>query len=71
MTTNKKNTEPKAELLENPIRHYISDEDYYDMIARCAYYKAEQRGFVAGDELEDWYAAEQEVNKQNFYRFLT
>jgi hypothetical protein len=31
-------------------------------IAELAYYKAEQRGFEPGHELEDWYEAEQEVN---------
>ncbi len=71
MTTTKKDQKPEAGLIEKAARHYISAEDYYDMIAKCAYYKAEQRDFVAGDELEDWYTAEEEVNKQNFYRFLT
>jgi hypothetical protein len=31
-------------------------------IAELAYYKAEQRGFEPGHELEDWCEAEQEVN---------
>jgi hypothetical protein len=30
------------------------------MIAECAFYKAEQRGFEPGHELEDWLEAEQE-----------
>lgn len=65
------NKEKKLKAEHNIAPEYISDEDYYDMIAKCAYYKAEQRDFVGGNEIEDWYAAEQEVNKQNFYRFLT
>ena len=32
------------------------------MIAETAYYKAEQRGFSAGDEVADWLAAEREVH---------
>jgi hypothetical protein len=32
-------------------------------IAELAYYKAQQRGFEAGHELEDWLAAEAEVDK--------
>ncbi len=32
------------------------------MIARAAYHRAERRGFVPGHELEDWLAAEREVN---------
>lgn len=31
-------------------------------IAERAYYRAEQRGFAPGRELEDWLAAEDEVN---------
>lgn len=38
------------------------DEDRYEMIAESAYYRAERRGFQPGYELEDWYAAEQEID---------
>jgi hypothetical protein len=31
------------------------------MIAEAAYYRAEQRGFEAGHELEDWLSAEAEI----------
>jgi hypothetical protein len=31
-------------------------------IAEMAYFKAEQRGFAPGHELDDWCAAEQEIN---------
>jgi hypothetical protein len=31
------------------------------MIARAAYFRAQQRGFAGGHELEDWLAAEAEV----------
>ncbi|MEO8443756.1 MAG: DUF2934 domain-containing protein [Gammaproteobacteria bacterium] len=37
-------------------------EDRYRMIAEAAYFRAEQRGFVAGSELGDWLAAEIEVD---------
>jgi hypothetical protein len=36
--------------------------DRETQIAELAYYKAEQRGFEPGHELEDWYSAEQEIN---------
>ena len=39
------------------------------MIAERAYFKAEKRGFATGHEIDDWLAAEQELNKQNFYWF--
>jgi hypothetical protein len=35
--------------------------DFGAMIAERAYFKAEQRGFAPGYELEDWLAAEREV----------
>ena len=37
------------------------DQDYQEMIAEAAYYKAEQRGFVPGFEEEDWLEAENEI----------
>ncbi|MEA3194901.1 MAG: hypothetical protein QOD26_3234 [Betaproteobacteria bacterium] len=33
-------------------------------IAEAAYYRAQQRGFEPGHELEDWIAAEQEVRRR-------
>ena len=36
----------------------------YSSIAECAYYKAESRGFEPGYELDDWLAAEDEINRQ-------
>lgn len=38
-------------------------EDRSCLVAECAYYKAEARGFEPGHELEDWLAAEAEVSK--------
>lgn len=37
-------------------------EDRRRMIAEAAYFRAEQRGFVPGSELEDWLAAEMEID---------
>ena len=37
-------------------------EDRLRMIAEAAYFRAEQRGFVSGNELEDWLAAEMEID---------
>lgn len=41
-------------------------------IAELAYYKAEQRGFAPGHEVEDWLAAEQEclMNERNNPRVM-
>jgi hypothetical protein len=40
----------------------ISPDARRGMIAEAAYLRAEQRGFVPGYELEDWIAAESEVD---------
>ena len=37
-------------------------KERYERIAEVAYHRAEQRGFVPGNELDDWLAAEQEVD---------
>lgn len=34
-------------------------------IAEAAYWRAERRGFVAGQELDDWLAAEREIDDQD------
>ena len=39
-------------------------EDRGDSISRLAYLKAERRGFVPGHELDDWLAAEAEVDQR-------
>lgn len=42
-------------------RPEISDVARRDMIARAAYFRAEQRGFAPGEEVTDWLAAERDV----------
>ena len=44
-----------AELVPASLRH--------DMIASAAYQRAAERGFAAGHELEDWLAAERDVDE--------
>ncbi|MHB8453885.1 MAG: DUF2934 domain-containing protein [Acidiferrobacterales bacterium] len=39
----------------------ISAEERHQLIAETAYYRAERRGFAAGDPVADWLAAEAEV----------
>ncbi len=39
-------------------------EDRHASIAEAAYFRAEHRGFAAGHELEDWLAAEEEVDQR-------
>jgi hypothetical protein len=40
----------------------FDDEARQNMIAEAAYFRAAQRGFEPGSELDDWLAAEAEVN---------
>lgn len=45
-----------------PPRNEISEDMRRSMIAQAAYLRAERRGFTGGDEVEDWLAAEAEVD---------
>lgn len=40
----------------------FSENERRRMIAEAAYFRAARRGFAPGGELEDWLAAEREVN---------
>lgn len=39
-------------------------EDRHASIAEAAYFRSQLRGFVPGHELEDWLAAEEEVDQR-------
>lgn len=40
----------------------ITPEQRYRMICDAAYFRAERRGFVGGNSVEDWLAAEAEID---------
>lgn len=42
----------------------ISPEELRKLISEAAYYRAKERGFVPGHELEDWIQAEAEVRER-------
>ncbi len=44
--------------------HKVSAGQRRQMIAEAAYFRAERRGFRGGDPLEDWCAAEREVDER-------
>lgn len=53
----------------NPLRFSlpvkrVSEEERRAMIARAAYFRAERRNFAPGQELEDWAAAEAEIDRE-------
>ena len=43
-------------------RQSVSGDEKHHLISEAAYYRAERRGFSPGSELEDWLAAEEEIN---------
>lgn len=45
-----------------PPRAKLTPEARHALIAEAAYLRAERRGFVPGEETEDWLAAEVEVD---------
>jgi len=45
-----------------PVTHYMGPELRSALIAEAAFFRAERRGFAPGNELEDWLAAESEVD---------
>lgn len=54
------NSEAHSSTAKSPSK--ISREERLHMIEQAAYFRAEQRGFSAGDEMQDWLDAEAEVN---------
>jgi hypothetical protein len=42
----------------------LSPDELRKLVSEAAYYRAKQRGFVPGHELEDWIQAEAEVRKR-------
>ncbi|MEY3881901.1 MAG: hypothetical protein RIQ94_2697 [Pseudomonadota bacterium] len=45
----------------------IDLDEFREMVAKNAYYRAEKRAFDAGHELEDWLEAEREISSQRRY----
>jgi hypothetical protein len=43
---------------------FMGPEERAALIAEAAYYRAEERGFAPGHEIEDWLAAENEVDSR-------
>lgn len=56
-------TRPSAHRADPVHEKALAGEDRYRLIAEAAYFRAERRGFVPGNELQDWLAAEIEVDE--------
>ncbi|MEQ1636644.1 MAG: DUF2934 domain-containing protein [Methylococcales bacterium] len=55
------------ESLPSAYKQCINEDSYLEMVARCAYFKSEEKGFTGGCGLQDWLEAEQEVSTNCFY----
>jgi hypothetical protein len=55
---------PALQAAAEPASPRISPEERHRLIAETAYYRASQRGFRGGAEVEDWLAAEAEVDNK-------
>ena len=51
----------KSPVLDDHARAEVSPEELRKLISEAAYYRAKQRGFAPGHEVEDWIQAEAEV----------
>jgi hypothetical protein len=61
-TSGAKTTGAKRSATKTARRTEVSENMRRSMIAQAAYLRAERRGFTGGDEVEDWLAAEAEVD---------
>ena len=57
------NSEPASNEGAAAVAKHPSWDQRHKMIEIVAYFKAEQRGFAPGHELDDWLKAEQEVEE--------
>jgi hypothetical protein len=48
----------------NSARVSVSPDELRKLVSEAAYYRAKQRGFAPGHELEDWIQAEAEVMRR-------
>ena len=51
----------RSEVPYYAIAAQVAHFDHHAAIAEAAYFRAERRGFAPGHELEDWLAAEAEI----------
>lgn len=58
------NTTARPQSFTGNARADISPDELRKLISEAAYYRAKQRGFTPGHELEDWIQAEAEVMRR-------
>ena len=60
-TSEDREAPPGTPMSSGNLRADLSSEETRRLIAEAAYYRAKERGFEPGHELEDWIEAEAEV----------
>jgi hypothetical protein len=61
---------PRFDPLRFSRASYPTQDERHRMIEDVAYLRAQRRGFEAGQEMEDWLAAEAEVDFELSCRYL-
>ncbi|MCU7918201.1 MAG: DUF2934 domain-containing protein [Candidatus Thiodiazotropha sp. (ex Epidulcina cf. delphinae)] len=61
-TATKKRVVKKASAKGVPVKQVISPRERYEMIATMAYYRAEQRNFEPGYDIQDWLDCESTID---------
>ncbi len=64
-TPRKATPKPDSKAENNKARASYAPEEMRRQIEEAAYYRAKQRGFEPGHELDDWIEAESEVMRRN------
>ena len=62
-TKTKSATESGKTRAKRGTKRSIPDDIRLQMIREAAYFRAEKRGFVEGSAHQDWYEAEQEIDR--------
>ena len=57
----------RKNMVKNAARAEMTTEERHQKIAEAAYYRALQRGFHGGSDIEDWLEAEAEIDKLMFH----
>ena len=60
----KKASPKKAQRAATTAPSRITHEERWHMVAEAAYWRAEKRGFAGGGEVDDWLAAEADIDGQ-------
>lgn len=65
MAKEKTHRRSTSQISANPenLSQSLSPEERRRRIEQAAYFRAQQRGFISGDPVEDWLAAEREINR--------